>query len=530
MVEANGPVTKDAKAAVPFASFSLLMDTHSELLQEEPDVQEKSDYLTKVQEFFDRAQATGAVLENEDERHTAQSILNYWITVLYRANVGKPNNTTLAEYDLRLIVKMDDAQCPYPGVRPFREDENRLFFGRQRQINYMLGRIREDRLLAIVGPSGSGKTSLVLAGLLPEIKQNDKLNTFERYYFPVISPGSHPLENLNRMFQPSGDAPAPENSPSQDTDFRHDSFQLVNRIEQFTKLPALVVVDQFDEIFTRSNEKDRHAFIANLARVIQSQHAKHIVILTMRDDNYDSYLRRPERFRKALDPATVSLPQLGSMELREAIEKPAAYVGLKFDEFTIETLVKEIISEPAGLPLLQFTLLKLWARHQQKEDINEAFKKGKSSREILASAAEQFFTKLDARDQHLCRRVLTELIRIDSDLTAFTYPVARSDLYGKTRKKPQVDSLIEKLAEEQLVRLNRGAVPGDDEVELVHDSLIRSWPRMADWVAGKKNRRRWSRIAAGVVFVGLFVGLILLLALFGALTWGAKKQSDQSRE
>jgi WD40 repeat protein/Cdc6-like AAA superfamily ATPase len=520
MAEANGILTKDAKAATPFASFSLLMEAHSALLQREPDINEASDYLTKVREFFDRAQATGAVLDNEDERRTAQSILNYWITTLYR-NVGKPDDTTLAEYDPRLILKMDDAQCPYPGVRAFREDENRLFFGRQRQVNYMLGRLGEDRLLAVVGPSGSGKTSLVLAGLLPEMKQNDKLENIARYYFPVITPGSRPLENLDRMFPPSGNAPPAERGPEQRTNLQKGSYQLVNRIEQFTELPVVIVVDQFEEIFTRSNEKDRRSFLAYLGRVIQTPRAKHIVILTMRDDDYDSYLRRPDRFRQALDPAKVSLPQLGSMELREAIEKPGAYVGLKFEEPTIKALVGETISEPVGLPLLQFTLLKLWARHEQKEDLNEAFNKAKSCRAVLARSAEEFFKKLDSRDQRQCQRLLTELIRIDSDLKAYSYPVTRSELYRKAERNSRVDSVIEKLANEQLVRLTHGAVPGDDEVELVHDSLIRSWPRMVSWVETEKRARRSYRavkLMAAAAGVALF-----FLVVFWLVGWQQQK-------
>ena len=526
MAETNGTLTKDTKAATPFASFSLLMDAHSELLQREPDTSEKSVYLTEVQAFFDRAQVTGAVLENEDERSTAQSILNYWITVLYRANVGKPDDTALAEYDPKLILKMDDAQCPYPGVRAFREDESRLFFGRQRQINYMLGRLREDRLLAVVGPSGSGKTSLVLAGLLPEMKQNDKLNKIERYFFPVITPGSRPLENLKRMFQSSSDTALAESSSKQNTDFQQDSFQLRKRIGQFTTLPAVIVVDQFEEVFTRANDRDRHAFIANLARVIQAPNAKHIVILTMREDNYDSYLRRPERFRKALDPAKVSLPQLGSLELREAIVKPCAYVGLKFEEPTIKALVKETISEPVGLPLLQFTLSKLWARHEQKEDINEAFNKMQSCRAALAKSAEEFFITLDFLDQISCRRLLTQLIKIDSELKAYSYPVPRSALYRSTEKQWRVDSLLERLGQQQLIRISKGAVPADDEVELVHDSLIRSWPRMVSWVETKKRLRQWYRVGK-VAAVAVATALVLLVI---SLVIGWQQQRAKARD
>lgn len=515
--------------ATPFTSLSALVDVHSHLLQREPADEERPKYFEEVEEFLHNAQATGAILDTAEERYTAQSILNYWITVLYRNVVEVENavpveSAALADYNPSLNLKMEDAQCPYPGVRAFREDENKLFFGRQRQINYLLSRLREDRLLAVVGPSGSGKTSIVLAGLLPEMNQADKASNTQRQYFPVISPGKRPLDSLNRLLQGSSDVASAHSNAMQTDGFHRDTFHLLKRIEEATRLPAVIVIDEFDEVFTRSNESDRHDFIANLARVIQAPDAKHIVILTMRDDNYDSYLRRPERFRKALDPAKVSLPQLSSIDLRDAIEKPAAYVRLKFEESTIKALVKETISEPVGLPLLQFTLWKLWTRKNQEDDINVAFDHMKSCRKALADSAEEFFRKLDFLDQRSCSRLLSKLIKLDGDLRAYSYPAARSELHRTAETKARVDSLIKRLSEAQLIRLCKRPVSADDQVELVHDSLIRTWPRMASWVAKKRNARWWSRIAASV----LVVALMFLLAFLLALKWGQKKQGDQA--
>jgi len=49
---------------------------------------------------------------------------------------------------------------PYPGLRPFEPDEFESFFGRDRQINELLMRLRDHRFVAVVGLSGSGKSSL----------------------------------------------------------------------------------------------------------------------------------------------------------------------------------------------------------------------------------------------------------------------------------------------------------------------------------------------------------------------------------
>ncbi len=48
---------------------------------------------------------------------------------------------------------------PYPGLRPFRQDEAELFFGRGEQVEAMLTKLETHRFLAIVGASGCGKSS-----------------------------------------------------------------------------------------------------------------------------------------------------------------------------------------------------------------------------------------------------------------------------------------------------------------------------------------------------------------------------------
>ena len=58
---------------------------------------------------------------------------------------------------------------PFPGLRPFREDEEHLFFGRESQIDMMVDKLARTHFLAVVGTSGSGKSSLVNSGLRPAL-------------------------------------------------------------------------------------------------------------------------------------------------------------------------------------------------------------------------------------------------------------------------------------------------------------------------------------------------------------------------
>ena len=62
-------------------------------------------------------------------------------------------------------VKMN----PFPGLRPFTQEEDYLFFGREEQTLELLQRLGSNRFVAVVGTSGSGKSSLVRCGLLSEL-------------------------------------------------------------------------------------------------------------------------------------------------------------------------------------------------------------------------------------------------------------------------------------------------------------------------------------------------------------------------
>ena len=60
---------------------------------------------------------------------------------------------------------------PFPGLRPFLEEEEYLFFGRESQIDRIVDKLAATRFLAVVGTSGSGKSSLVNCGLRPAVRR-----------------------------------------------------------------------------------------------------------------------------------------------------------------------------------------------------------------------------------------------------------------------------------------------------------------------------------------------------------------------
>jgi hypothetical protein len=160
MSEIQNSTEAAVSAAEPYPSFAALRDAHRELLRNEREKTDRLAFLDKVEQFCERAYATGALLDLEEDRRAGQSLLNYWVATLY-GDDRMPANTILADYDMSAVHPIADAACPYPGSRAFREEDAKNFFGRQTSIDYVLNRLKVDRMIAVIGPSGRGKTSVV---------------------------------------------------------------------------------------------------------------------------------------------------------------------------------------------------------------------------------------------------------------------------------------------------------------------------------------------------------------------------------
>ncbi|MFJ4830750.1 hypothetical protein ACIP79_12635 [Streptomyces sp. NPDC088747] len=60
--------------------------------------------------------------------------------------------------------------APYAGLCSFQEQHAEWFFGRERLVEELAGRLKRQRFVAVIGASGSGKSSLLRAGLVPGLR------------------------------------------------------------------------------------------------------------------------------------------------------------------------------------------------------------------------------------------------------------------------------------------------------------------------------------------------------------------------
>lgn len=447
---------------------------------------------------------TGAILDDEDDRMGAQSMLIYWANFLQRVGY-ELDDTELADFDPELSPELPDDLCPYLGLDSFRESDRRRFFGRAQLTQQLVERLRTERALLVVGPSGSGKSSLVRAGLLPTLRDGALDDSANWRYLPPMMPGSDPLLALAHAICPQERIYKAQEIAQQ---LREDPGALLALLGGASSPPTVLAVDQFEELFTLvEREGDRAAFIRAILAVIGVEAPRHRVLLTMRSDFETFALAIPE-LRPVVEAARAPVTPLSPAELREVIEAPAQEIGLKFEAGVVDQLVQELAGEPAGLPLLQFTLLKLWERRDHNRITLETYERVGGGRLALARSADAFYEALIPEEQVSTRRILLRMVRPGEGMEVTSSRVRIEELYAGGEDPGRIERVIQKLVAARLVRLTTDESSRPAQLEVSHEALVRNWPLLVSWLEDEKLalaiRRRleqraqeWQRLGAG---------------------------------
>ena len=477
-----------------FHSLSSMRAAHAELAKLWSEGGISPHFLEQAITFTKQGRVTGTLLYKYQDRQAAQGLIDYWDNILSRSGQAL-DDPTLAEFDPTLAPELDDSLCPYVGLYAFQESNQDFFYGREQLVKELVKYLRNNRLISVSGASGSGKSSVVLAGLLPKLKAGIIDNSENWHYISPIVPGTNPLASLAWVLCPR------EADPNQWVDvqvqaFINDSSHLTRLIQDQTHgAVGLLVVDQFEEVFTLCLEKHiRRAFIHNLIALAQFENQRHTIIFTIRSD-FESFTMRFSQFQSLYEQSQVRITPLNPNELREAIQEPAKAIGLNFEEGVVESLIQDILGEPAALPLLQFTLLQLWEKRERNRISWEAYHLLGGGRLALANSADEFFKKLIPEEQITAKRILLSMVRLGEGLEFTSNRIRRTELYKSGEARERVDRVLEKLIKARLVRLTAREKMIDEQIEIAHEALVRNWPQLVDWLEDEReNLRRRLRL------------------------------------
>jgi WD40 repeat protein/energy-coupling factor transporter ATP-binding protein EcfA2 len=389
---------------------------------------------------------------------------------------------------------------PFPGLRPFQIEEKYLFFGREEQTAELLTRLRKTRFLAVVGVSGSGKSSLVRAGLLPELHGGTMATAGSSWEVAVMRPGGDPLTNLSEALIEADihDAGEEHIHSHVRASLARSGMGLVEAIKQGNlaeNTNLLLVVDQFEEIFrfrrmSGLSEEEAGHFITLLLEASEQIDLPIYVVLTMRSD----FLGDCAQFRglaESVNEGEYLIPRLNRNQRRQAIEGPVAVGQREITSRLVQRLLNDIGDDPDQLPILQHALMRTWD-HWDESGANGPLDLGHYQAtggmdEALSRHADEVHAELPD-DEH--RWISEKLFK------ALTEKVDQNRGIRRPMQFRELCQIIEK--DEDKIRTVVDAFrrqgrtflmpSGEDDItkktviDISHESLMRAWRRLRDWV------------------------------------------------
>jgi energy-coupling factor transporter ATP-binding protein EcfA2 len=295
----------------------------------------------------------------------------------------------------------------------FDEAHAEFFFGRERDVQRLVEKLKTTHFLAVLGASGSGKSSLVRAGLIPALRVG-ALPPSEAWTICVFKPGSRPLTMLTAQLlhlSPGKDSmQATLDKMEKDDRTLHlaVAFSLANKPSG----RIVWVIDQFEEIFTLcSHEKERASFLGNLLYASSIPDGQSTVLLTMRADFLPKCATWPDLATRIAAQQFLVSPMDADM-LRQAIEEPARHVTLGFESGLVDTILGDVASEPGALPLLEHALLELWKRRRDHTLTLDGYRESGGVKGAIAKTAEEIFKSFSPDEQSIVRRIMLRLTQL----------------------------------------------------------------------------------------------------------------------
>ncbi|TCO60842.1 hypothetical protein EV192_103423 [Actinocrispum wychmicini] len=388
----------------------------------------------------------------------------------------------------RTVSAPADVECPYPGLAAFESEQAKWFFGRDRLVAELVGKVGhqldEPGMQAVIAPSGAGKSSLLRAGLIPAVAQGA---------LPVRGSAQWPQVYLTPTARPM---PALANSLAALTRLPPEHVWRVlharpaaagalvaTEMRRQSAAVPLVIVDQFEELFTMcANPAERVAFVDALTSLSPrgtTGPPAALVVFGIRADFYAAGFDLPS-VRAALQDVPVLVPEMSESELRDAIVCPAQLEHLDFADDLVELLLRDLGTGCATdgypahrLPMLAYALRATWQTRHGHTLTVAGYRATGGIAGAIATAAQRTFTRLSSTEQDIARRMFLRLVRIGDEDVRRLLPT--DELLAAFPGKQAHPVLAAFTA-------NRLLTQRENTVEISHEALLRAWPTLRKWL------------------------------------------------
>jgi transcription termination factor NusA len=340
---------------------------------------------------------------------------------------------------------------PYKGLAAFTESDANLFFGRDEDINILLGKVCSYDLITFLGESGIGKTSLLRAGLTPQLEKLGYTVVYARVY-------DDPAERLREaVCRYISEARSLEKKSF--VDFMLAVSDVNPRI--------VILLDQAEELFTRVPDETRQRFIDNLAVLASDRRFSTKLVLSLRQDYahhlFDISKDIPSLYQRE---RTCRLARLDEKAAREAVAVPLSGT-VSIEDQVLDRMVDDLqvggLYYPPDVQIVGYQLFEKRDKERKNISIDEYEALGGAEGII----GDYFFGLVEdypTDQKELARNVLKLLVTSYETKNQFTMEEIRRSL--KLATGQALPEMMARLVNDRLV----SRMP-DQRYELVHDYL-----------------------------------------------------------
>jgi WD40 repeat protein len=460
--------------------------------------------------------------------------------------------------------------CPYKGLQPYTEADRAFFFGRERDSEIIASNLYAAPLTVLYGESGVGKSSVLLAGVLPLLRQTPNVAVVVfRQWQDANFASMLKLEVLRAVAQ------ATRKEAKVDTGLPLDEFLIA--CNRALRGPIFLIFDQFEEFFLyhASSQGAADGFDAEWARAVNRQDIDANFLLSLREDG----LSQLDRFRGRIPKLMSNMLRLKHLDRdagRAAIRRPlekynellsSARPRMEVEDSLVETLLDELQagrvtlgagqgqvstqgaeilaqSERIETPFLQMVLMRLW--NEEKAEGSDSLRLGTlkklgGAERIIRTHLDRVMEKLSDSERYVASRLFRFLVTPSGSKIAHTTDdlISYAEIAGE-----RVGPVLKMLSSPE-VRILRPIAPpvGQEDgfrYEIFHDVLAQA---VLDWHArytqeqkrlaaereraeeraraeaklreaqGRTRRLRWGATGLTVILILLLTAVLLGLVL-----------------